>query len=214
MKQADDILFATVDSLPSLDKEKAAKEILALPESYSWWDTYRGVKMIPLMTKNGMSAKEGSSNSRQGEFSWTEYAPKTLTDWFDDYAFAWLGSKSRVMALITLPGVSMQPHVDCNRNELNTMQHKFRIVLQGKTSTLYWLTDKGIVNAPDTDKPFIMDGGWPHSMENTTDEIKVTIALGAPWNGKTDYNGDITLIQNRNDFVMPNDMDHLFRDNR
>lgn len=213
LKPAGDILFASVDSIPIIDKEKAASDILAIPDQYSWWDEYRGVKMIPLMTKNGEIAMLGSSNMRPGEFVWTPFAPKILVDWFEEHVFPWLGAKSRIMALLTKPGVSMLPHLDCNKSELNTLQHKFRIVLQGKTSTLYWLTDKGIVNAPETDKPFIMDGGWPHSMENTTDEIKVTIALGAPWNGKDNYT-DVTLMQNRNHYAMPSDMDHLFNDNR
>jgi hypothetical protein len=213
MKKADEILFATIDSLPNFDRQQAAKEILALPDSYSWWDSYRGTKMIPLMTKSGQGTRSGSSNEIQGDFSWVEYAPSVITEWFDNYVFPWTGCKSRVMALITQPGIANKEHIDCDPHELNSLQHKFRIVLQGKTNTLYWLTDKGTVFAPDCESAFIMDGGWPHGMINNTDDVKVTLALGAPWNGKDNYN-DITILQKRSDFVMPEGIESLFNTNK
>jgi hypothetical protein len=206
MNQTDDLLFSSVD-LPLLDKAQAAKEILALDDTLSWWDDYRYTKMFPLMTKGGEQSKNGTDNRRPGEFYWVPYAPKVITDWFDDIVFPWLGMKSRVMALVTQPGVKNYEHIDCDRRELNTKQHKFRIVLQGRTDTLYWITDSGNVPAPNVDSPFIMDGGWPHGMYNDTDEIKVTIALGAPWTGLDEYGADVTMLQNRNDYRMPQDLE-------
>ena len=209
-KPADNILFATIDSIPMIDKKQATQEILSLDDSLSFWDEYRYTKMFPLMTKNGGGSRTGASNNQDGNFEWTPYAPKVIVDWFEDYVFLWLGSKTRVMALVTEPGVANKEHIDCSPDELNTKQHKFRIVLQGKTDTLYWVTGKGNIPAPDTDKAFIIDGGWPHGMINTTNEIKVTLALGAPWKGKDEYN-DLTLLQNRNDYLMPDRIDHLWK---
>jgi hypothetical protein len=209
-KPADNLLFASIDSLSILDKKQAAKEILSLDESLSFWDEYRYTRMFPLMTKNGSFNREGTSNRQMGEFEWTSFAPKVIVDWFEDHVFPWLGSKARVMALVTRPGVANYEHIDCSPSELHTKQHKFRIVLQGKTSTLYWMTSEGNVHAPDTEKAFIIDGGWPHGMVNTTDEIKVTLALGAPWNGKDKYD-DITLMQNRDDYLMPKHINHLWK---
>ena len=209
-KPADNILFATIDSIPMIDKKQATQEILLLDDSLSFWDEYRYTKMFPLMTKNGGINRAGASNNQDGNFEWTPYAPKIIIDWFEDYVFSWLGSRTRVMALVTQPGVANNEHIDCSPNELNTQQHKFRIVLQGKTDTLYWVTSEGNIPAPDTDKAFIMDGGWPHGMINTTNEIKVTLALGAPWKGKDEYN-DLTLLQNRNDYLMPERIDHLWK---
>jgi len=208
-KPADNLLFATIDNIPILDKQQAAKEILALDASLSFWDNYRHIRMISLMTKNGGTTSNGVTNNQEGEFVWTTFAPKVIVDWFEDYIFPWLGTKARVMALITLPGASNNEHIDCSSHELNTLQHKFRVVLQGRTDTLYWLTDKGNVFAPNTDKAFIMDGGWPHGMTNSTNEIKVTLALGAPWTGKDSYD-DITILQDRNDFAMPKEISHLW----
>jgi hypothetical protein len=209
-KPADEILFASIN-LPIIDKSLAAKEILALGDELSYWNDYRHTKMIPLMTKGGQGQKQGSDNKREGDFDWTSYAPQVIIDWFEDYVFPWLGGRYRVMALITQPGEANNEHIDCDRDELNTLQHKFRIVLQGNTNTLYWLTRNGNVAAPDTEKAFIMDGGWPHGMINTTDEIKVTLALGAPWIGNETYGDDITILQRRQDHLMPKDIDHLWQ---
>lgn len=204
MKPADDLLFASID-LPILDKKQAAKEILALPDNLSWWDNYRYTKMIPLSTRGGSTGHEGTSNFREGEFQWVSYAPKIITEWFDNVVFPFTGQRARVMALITQPGVSNYEHIDCQPRELNTQQHKLRIVLQGKTSTLYWITKNGNVHAPEVDGAFLMDGGWVHGMTNTTDEVKVTLALGAPWIGN-DYYNNITLLQKRSDYKMPDDL--------
>jgi hypothetical protein len=193
----DNLLFARVN-LPTLNQAEAAKQILNIPDKFSFWDDYRYTKMIPLMSKGGMIA----SNSLPGEFVWNNHTPKLISDWFDTVVFPWMGMKSRVMALITQPGSANYEHIDCDPHELNTQQHKFRIILQGCTDTLYFITDKGNIAAPSIDGPFIMDGGWPHGMINNTNEIKVTLAVGAPWTGNSSYN-NVELLMDRNDYNMP-----------
>lgn len=206
---SDNLLFATVNSLPQLAKSTLAKQILELDDSLSFWDDYRHTKMFPLMTKGGLG-KEGTTNRQGGDFYWVEHTPSALVEWFENYVFPWLGTKSRVMALVTQPGVSNHEHIDCSPQEVGTRQHKFRVVLQGKTDTLYWNTKSGPVKAPDVQEPFIMDGGWPHGMINDTDEVKVTIALGAPWTGKDSYD-DITILQSRQQLVLPLDLSGYFK---
>lgn len=213
MDITDDILFATIDSLPLLDKKSATSDILAIPDQYSFWDTYRNTKMFPMMTKNGEATRSGTSNSQEGNFSWTISAPSSIVNWCEDYLFPWLGSKTRVMCLITKPGAANYEHIDCSKHELNTRQHKVRLVLQGNTDTLYWMTNDGNVRAPAVDKPFLMDGGWPHGMINSDSQPKVTLALGAPWTGKDHYD-DITILQRRSAFKMPSDIEHLWIKNR
>ena len=194
------ILFARVD-LPTLDQADAARQILSIPDKFSFWDEYRHTKMIPLMSKGGMIA----SNSLPGEFNWNSYTPKLISDWFDTVVFPWMGMKSRVMALITQPGAANYEHIDCDPHELNTQQHKFRIILQGRTDTLYFITNKGNIPVPSIDGPFIMDGGWPHGMVNNTNDIKVTLAVGAPWTGNNHYD-NIELLVDRTNYQMPADL--------
>ena len=207
---SDNLLFATIDSIPILDKKLATREILSLGDSLSFWDSYRHTKMFPLMTKNGGSNQQDSTNNQSGDFIWTPFCPVVIINWFEEYVFPWIGGRSRIMALVTQPGVANYEHIDCERQELNSRQHKMRIVLQGDTSTLYWMTTDGNIPAPSTEKAFIMDGGYPHGMTNTTSEIKVTLALGAPWNGKSKYD-DITILQHRIDFKMIDDIEHLWK---
>lgn len=210
METFKNLLFAKINSLPLLDKRKATDEVLKLDLENSFWDEYRHTRMFPLMTKNASLGSKGVNNKQQGEFRWTAFAPPTIVKWCEDHVFPWLGEKTRVMALLTEPGASNNEHIDCAPSELNSLQHKFRVVLQGKTDTLYWLTSEGKVYAPDIEEAFIMDGGWPHGMSNTNNEIKVTIALGAPWNGKDDYGSDLTILQHRNEYKMPDDINHLW----
>jgi hypothetical protein len=77
--------------------------------------------------------------------------------------------------------------------------------LQGRTDTLYFITDKGNVAAPNIEGAFIMDGGWPHGMVNTTNQVKVTLALGAPWTGNDRYE-NINLLMDRSIHTMPKDL--------
>ena len=193
------MLFASVD-LPILDKQLASQEILSLPERYSFWDSYRNTKMIPLMTKG-----HGVTNFVNSEFRWKIYTPTTIKKWFDDIVFPWMGMQARVMALITQPNFSNYEHIDCLPEELNTQQHKFRIVLQGNTNTLYFITKDGNIHSPDISGPFIMDGGWPHGMINHTDEIKITLAVGSPWRGHSQYK-NITELLTRDNYSMPDDL--------
>ena len=206
MTPAGDILFASVDAIPLFDKKQAAAEILSLDKKYSFWDDYRFTRMFPLSTKNAALGRAGTSNMNQGEFSWTDLAPQSIVDWCENYVFPWIGMRTRVMALLTEPGVSNYEHFDIDPFQLNTQQHKFRIVLQGNTNSLYWCTDQGTVAAPDIESAFIIDGGWPHGMTNVGDEIKVTLALGSPWQGNDQYSDDITILQNRNHYRMPADI--------
>jgi len=205
----DNIMFARVH-LPVLDKKLAAEQILGLPDSYSFWDDYRYTKMIPLMTKNGQGSVAGAINSRDGEFSWVPYAPDSIVSWFEQTVFPWMGTRSRIMALITEPGVSNYEHIDCDPHQLNTKQHKFRIVLQGTTDTLYFKTTAGDVYAPCIEDAFIMDGGWPHGMINRGSIPKVTLALGAPWTGHDVYD-NIDLLMNRLDHEMPEDLSGFWK---
>ncbi len=202
-------MFATVN-LPLLDKEQAAREILAIPDDKSFWDSYRYTKMIPLMTKGGIGSRFGASNERDDEFKWTEHTPLCISQWFESAVFPWINTPARVMALITMPGVSNYEHIDCNPDELATLQHKFRIVVQGRTDTLYFKTTDGDKYVPNVDKPFIMDGSWPHGMENFTKEIKVTLALGAPWAGKKEYN-DIDVLMDNTLYQIPEDLSSFWK---
>jgi hypothetical protein len=162
--------------------------------------------MIPLMTKTGTPGLENISNRFQGDFVWVDYAPKIIVDYFEQIVFPWLGQRSRLMILITHPGESNAEHIDCKIHEIGTRQHKFRIVLQGRVDTLYFKTTKGDVYVPEVDGAFLMDGSWVHGMTNSTDQIKITLALGSPWRGLDNYNDDVTMLLDKQHYTMPEDL--------
>lgn len=208
----DDILFARVN-LPLLDKQQAVTDILEIDRVNWFWDHYRATNMLPLMTKGSLPGSDGASNAREGSFEWLPYTPTSIRSWFDSVVFPWMGSKTRVMALMTYPGISNAEHIDSDISEVGTRQHKFRIVLQGKTSTLYFKTPNGDVAVPDINEAFIMDGGWPHGMINDTDDVKITIAAGAPWCG-LDYYDNIDVLMNKSMFDLPKDLTNFINTHR
>ena len=198
------LLFAQVYLKP-IDKLSIANQLLKIQKKFWFWDEYRSTSMLPLMTKDSIQGKQGASNSRDGDFKWVPYVPLELKLWFEEEVFPWMGSKTRIMALVTQPNFSNNEHIDCDHHEIGSRQHKFRVVLQGRSDSLYFKTLNGDVKAPDTDHPFIMDGGWPHGMNNSSSITKVTIAAGAPWNGLDQYH-NIDVLMKRSDHLLPSDV--------
>lgn len=205
----DNILFASVD-LPLLDKQKAVKDILSIDGRFWFWDEYRATNMLPLMTKGALIGASGAQNSRHGSFEWTDYTPLVIKEWFEDVVFPWMGQRTRIMALKTAANFENKEHIDCDPHRMGTQQHKFRVVLQGRTDTLYFITNNNNICAPEIDQPFIMDGSWPHGMNNDTDQIKITIAAGAPWIGNDQYT-NIKVLLNKSSIEMPKDFNKYFR---
>jgi hypothetical protein len=195
------LLFAKATFSP-IDKEKAASDILNVDKKYWFWDEYRGLNMLSLMTRNPVPGPDGTKNNVLGDFQWLDYTPSVIVDWFENEIFPWMGRKTRIMALLTYPGIKSCEHIDCDDKDIGTQQHKFRFVLRGNTNTLYFKTENGDVYAPDISEAFLMDGGWPHGMDNKSDTVKLTIAAGAPWNGNDHYT-NVEVLLKKSDFVFP-----------
>lgn len=130
-------------------------------------DNYRKCYHIPLM---------------DGDGKWLNNSSKLyeLVNWCEEHLFSW-AQKSRIM-IITTPSGGFNPyHIDCSPKKFNTWQHKFRYVLRGNVDSLHFLCSKNKHNAPQIDKPFIMNGKWPHAMSQNYHKTKYTLALGSPW---------------------------------
>ena len=105
-----------------------------------------------------------------------------LVEWAEDVIFPWTG-RSRIMIITTPPNEENPPHIDCSPEMFNTLQHKFRYVLQGNIDDLVFMSTEDIYLDKTVDKPFIMSGKWPHYMKNNSGTTKFTFAFGAPWDG-------------------------------
>lgn len=177
------LLFASLN-LPELDCEKIVKALMRLPEKAWGYDSYRHTYMAPMLTRKGEVERKHIRNLNLDEnFLWTEFAPQSLRDYFEKYIFNWMQPIPRIMILKTGPQSANHEHIDCEKNVFGPPHYKFRYVLQGNTSDLYFITRNNHLYAPDVHKPFIMDGGWPHGMRNRCSQVKYTLCAGAPWEG-------------------------------
>ncbi len=138
-------------------------------------DNYRTCLHIPLMSPKGELTSIG------------EKVPE-LIEWLYEYVIPWT-APTRVRVLVTEPRHSNAPHIDCSPKKFKSLQHKFRYVFQGKRDSLIFYNGNENVTIPDIDKPYMINGAWPHEMINDCDERKYTLVLGAPWEPKeTDTN--------------------------
>lgn len=167
----DKLLYLPLDiekaPLTCLDKLNDKKNDLLIR------DNYRNCFHVPMM----MMA--------DGGFVWTDISKEfpDLIEWAEDVIFPWTG-RSRIMIITTPSAQENPPHIDCSPEMFNTLQHKFRYVLQGNIDDLIFMSDQGDIHLDETiDKPFIMSGKWPHYMKNNTNNTKFTFAFGAPWDG-------------------------------
>jgi hypothetical protein len=198
-----DLLFGKVN-FPPLDKQLLTSQIMSVDKKYWFRDDYRATNMLSLMTKNPIPGPEGTKNSVKGEFQWLPYTPTALKDWFEKEIFPWMGTKTRIMALLTHANDKNNEHIDCDEKDIGTLQHKFRYVIKGKTSTLYFKNENKDVFVPEIDGPFIMDGSWPHGMYNFDNDYKLTIAAGSPWNGNVQYS-NLAVLMKKSELVFPKD---------
>jgi len=204
------ILAASL-KFPILDKEKVLTEVKQTEDKAWFYDSYRHTNMMPLMTMGGKIGEQGASNFRTKEsYSWTPFASPTLVQWFEDYIFPWMGMRTRISILKTRPDQRNHEHIDCSPQAFGSRQHKFRIVLQGDTSSLYFVLKSGNLRLFNVDDPFIMDGSWPHGMHNFTNKEKYTVAVGAPWTGLDSYNNLGAYTMFRNDNLLPDNLNQYY----
>lgn len=135
-------------------------------------DNYRTCLHIPLM-------------SPEGELTSIGKKVPVLIEWLFEHVIPWT-APTRVRVLVTEPNCSNAPHIDCSPMKFKTLQHKFRYVFQGKRDSLIFFNRNKNVIIPDIDKPYMINGAWPHEMINDCNERKYTLVLGAPWEPKED----------------------------
>lgn len=174
-------------NLPQIDCEKVVYKLQQLPEKVWQFEPYRKTFIAPMLTRIGVfEGREVLNVKRDADFIWTPYAPEILKEYCEKYIFNWIKPVPRIMILRTFAGVANHEHIDCTKAAFGKPQYKFRYVLQGHVSDLYFMTTKNNVYVPEVNRPFIMDGGWPHGMQNFSGKTKYTLCVGAPWDGKFD----------------------------
>jgi hypothetical protein len=175
------LLFAEL-RLPIPDKAAWVAKCKEFDESLWFYDHDRDTRVLPLRNRTAQFGYEKNENfAADASFRWTPAALPDLVRYFQDHIFPWVGTECRVAILKTAAGARNHEHIDCSPADMDDIQHKFRLVLQGRTDSLYFITDAGTFRAPETELPFLIDGRWPHGMYNAEAEEKYTLVLGAPW---------------------------------
>ena len=159
-----------------LDIPAPSKEIIEELDKISYEemsvDDYRTCYHIPIT--------RGNKNSM--EYNWVPLTTHltSLHEYLEEHIFPW-SQRARVVIITTKAGDLNAPHIDCSPKNFNTLQHKFRYVLQGNVSDLEFITKEKNLQVHEVNQPFIISGKWPHFMLNTTNKRKYTLALGSPW---------------------------------
>jgi len=166
--------------ISNLEKQSMLDEILKCSDPYWYYDKFRGCKMLPIF--NGGSL---TNHTSKGTLMFTSAGRqcKVLMDVLSKKVFPFMDPIGRVTILKTNKETALNTHLDCNENEIGTLQHKFRIALKGQINTLYFLNkDLEKVYIPNNYDTYILDGGHPHSLDPGYEE-KITLCIGAPWKG-------------------------------
>ena len=158
-----DIPKPSIEIIEELDK---------IPYEEMSIDHYRTCYHIPITRKNKTTEI----------YDWVSLTNHltSLHEYLEKYIFPW-SQRARVVIITTKPGDVNAPHIDCSPKKFNTLQHKFRYVLQGNVSDLEFITKEKKLRVHEINQPFVISGKWPHTMLNTTNKRKYTLALGSPW---------------------------------
>jgi hypothetical protein len=186
------------------DQDRVASELLeevmAVNESHWHWNSFRNCKMLSVYNPGGNIGKVDLLKKEKFTFTTPvlEKCPK-LIEFLKNSVFKWMEPVGRVTILRTPPGVEMSTHIDCSLKEVGTEQYKWRFVLKGDISGLYFLDEKQEkVHIPDMYRMYILDGGHPHRIETSLNE-KITICIGSPWKKLNGLNGDFEMTLCRPD---------------
>jgi len=181
-----DFTFAAIDlGITDEDRKKIYDEIMSADEQQWHFNDFRGCYMLPVYNAGGkLGDKE--RGIKHGSFSYTDaIGEDSFTQKFlEQKVFPWMEPHGRVTILRTPAGQGLNVHLDSTEDEIGTLQHKFRIVLNGKVDKLFFIdNDHNKVYIPDNYNTYILDGSHPHSLE-PADEVKITLCIGAPWTGQ------------------------------
>ncbi len=192
-----DLTFAAIDlGISDLEKQKILNEILNVPSDYWHFNEFRGCHMLGIYNGGGkLGGRDIAGNTAKGEFDYTpagklcHYTRLTL----QNKIFPFMDPIGRVTILRTKANAGLSVHLDSTLEEVGTLQHKFRFVLNGNIDKLYFIDkNRNKVFVPDCYDTYIMDGSHAHSLDPGTEE-KITLCIGAPWKGKSNVNYDKVL---------------------
>jgi hypothetical protein len=183
-----DFTFTAIDlGITDNDRKNIYDEVMSADEKHWHYNDFRGCYMLPVYNAGGvLGGQVEGRDTRNGMFNYTEamHNCSFTKKFLEEKIFPWMEPQGRVTILRTPAGKGLNVHLDSTEDEIGTLQHKFRIVLNGKVDKLFFIDkNHNKVYIPDNYSTYILDGSHPHSLE-PADEVKITLCIGAPWTGQ------------------------------
>jgi hypothetical protein len=179
--------------------QKMIDEVIKCDAEYWYDDAFRNCKLLPLFNGLGtVGAPPPGVQRSKGTMKWTKAGDEcpTIKHIMETKVFPFMDNPGRISVLYTPANTAMNVHLDCNRNSIGKLQHKFRIVLKGEIDKLFFLDrNKNKVYVPNHYRFYILDGSHPHAIDPGKEE-KITICIGTPWVGNSTKMYDDILSKN------------------
>lgn len=181
--------FGAVDiNVTQEEKQAMLDEVLALSDDVHHYNEFRGCRMIAIWNGGGrLGGRDPKHNTAKGDFSYTPAgdACPTMQRVLEEKIFPWMSPPGRVTILRTAPDTGLNIHLDSTKEEIGTLQHKYRLVLNGAIDKLFFIDSKlNKVYMPGNYDSYILDGSHAHSIDPDSQE-KITLCVGAPWKGQS-----------------------------
>lgn len=198
----DNFTFAAIDiDITDSDRLLMLDEVRSLDNEDHFYNEFRGCRMIPIFNSSGKLGR--TQNGINGStFKYTPAGQKcpTIRHICETKIFPWMDPPGRVTILRTSPGTGLNVHIDCKENEIGSLQHKYRLVLNGSIDHLYFIDRNGNkVYVPNHYNSYVIDGSHAHSID-AGEEEKITLCIGAPWKGSS--NNIYKNMINKSDYIL------------
>lgn len=204
-----DFVFSDLDIQPP-PVEKAIRELEMVPENF-WKPVFNtGSSVLPIFHQKCRCPGEGPSNphDKLRDLDWIpDFSLPVLSSYIENNYFNWMDEPGRVNVIRTPQNSNMFIHYDCHRGSHFQSRPKIRFRLNGSTDDTFFLDTKSPNHrrhCPPIKSGFIVDGAWPHGVNNTSTGYRLTVAIGSPWESQTDYKKLLGNSQlNKVDMVLP-----------
>ncbi len=165
---------------------KMYSEVLSIEDNNWHYNDFRDCYILPVYTPGGQLGTE-SLGQHNLSFHYTKpilEKCKTLITLCEEVIWPWMKPRGRITILRTAHGVPVKPHLDCKESEIGTLQHKWRLVINGEIDKLYFIdANHNSTYIPNEHRCYVLDGSHPHALREGKTE-KMTICIGTPWQGE------------------------------
>lgn len=182
-----DFTFCAVNiNVTNTEINQMLNEIRNCADNYWYDDSFRNCRLLPIFNSMGAVGKpQPGTRGSKGVMKWTQAANEcpTIKEVMNNKVFPFMDNPGRISILYTPAHVGMNVHMDSNRTLIGTIQHKFRIVLNGDINKLFFLDkNKEKIYVPNNYRCYVLDGAHPHAIDPGEDD-KYTLCIGTPWTG-------------------------------